>query len=89
MRGQEAAAELITIPCFVCRKPIEIGELVAWFDGVEWSPGRAATADLLPHGHSRPAHFACSNDPDALDPDVRAALDAGFMPGGPGSPPKD
>jgi hypothetical protein len=70
----------MTLPCFVCRGPIETGETVAWFDGVEWTAGGPASENLLPHGHYRPAHAYCSDDPQAIAPDIRAALEAGFLP---------
>jgi hypothetical protein len=62
---------------------------MAWFDGVEWSPGGVAGDDLLSSGRMRPAHRWCSDNPEMLDDATRAALDAGFLPGGPGSPPRD
>lgn len=58
------------------RDPIEMGDHVAWFDGVEWWPGTQATSALLPGGHDRPAHARGSEVPALFDGGGRAALDA-------------
>lgn len=70
----------VPIPYLICHGPIEVGQTVAWHDGVEWSPGGAASAILMPSGHNRPAHPACCPGPNPIDSGIRAALAAGFQP---------
>jgi hypothetical protein len=66
------------MPCWVCLRPIQIGQPYVGWDGSGWflaaaesEPGRRAT------------HLECSPDPKAGAPMTsadEAALDAGFNP---------
>jgi hypothetical protein len=66
------------MPCWVCSKPVDLGQQYVGWDGSRWflaTPGS--------EGGRRVTHLECSPDPKAGAPMTsadEAALDAGFNP---------